>query len=105
MREAFGPVDVLVYNAAVIAPVSAAETTAALANQHLQVNLIGGIASAQQVIPEMMQRRQGTILFTSGGARELTVTPVLTTLSIGKSALHSYAHCLHEELAQPRSQP
>ena len=100
VRKTFGPVDVLVYNAAVIAPVSAAGTTAELANQHLQLNLIGGIASAQQVIPEMLERRQGTILFTSGGATELTVTPVLTTLSIGKSALRSYAHCLHEELAE-----
>ncbi len=99
VNEAFGQVDVLLYNAAVIAPVSAVDATAQLTNDHLQVNLIGGIASAQQVIPEMVERSQGTIFFTSGGASELTVTPVLTTLSIGKSALRSYAHCLHEELA------
>ncbi|WP_342506466.1 SDR family NAD(P)-dependent oxidoreductase [Sporosarcina sp. FSL K6-2383] len=100
IREAFGQIDVLIYNAAVIAPVSATETTAELANQHLQVNIIGGIASAQQVIPEMLERQQGTIMFTSGGATELTATPFLTTLSIGKSGLRSYAHCLHEELAE-----
>lgn len=98
VRETFGQIDVLVYNAGVIAPVSAAETTAQVANEHLQVNIIGGIASAQQVVPEMVDRGQGTILFTGGGGTELTVTPVLTTLSIGKSGLRSYAHCLHEEL-------
>lgn len=99
IRKSLGPVDVLIYNAAVIEPVSATETTARRANAHLQVNLIGGIASAQQVIPHMLEKQQGTIFFTGGGATELTVTPVLTTLSIGKSALRSYAHCLHEELA------
>lgn len=98
VRAAFGQTDVLVYNAGVIAPVSAAETTAQIANQHMQVNIIGGIASAQQVIPEMVERQQGTIFFTGGGATELTVTPILTTLSIGKSGLRSYAHCLHDEL-------
>lgn len=99
IRESLGQVDVLIYNAAVIEPVSAAETTAQLANKHMQVNVIGGISSAQQVIPSMLERQQGTIFFTGGGATELTVTPVLTTLSIGKSALRSYAHCLHDELA------
>ena len=99
VRETFGQIDVLVYNAGVIAPVSAAETTADIANQHMQVNIIGGISSAQQVIPEMIERKQGTIFFTGGGASELTVTPILTTLSIGKSGLRSYAHCLHEELS------
>lgn len=99
VREAFGQIDVLIYNAGVIAPVSAAETTAQIANEHLQVNIIGGISSAQQVIGEMVERQQGTIFFTGGGATELTVTPLLTTLSIGKSGLRSYAHCLHDELA------
>lgn len=98
VRETFGQIDVLVYNAGVIAPVSAAETTADIANQHMQVNIIGGISSAQQVIPEMIERKQGTIFFTGGGASALTVTPILTTLSIGKSGLRSYAHCLHDEL-------
>ena len=99
VRATFGQIDVLVYNAGVIAPVSAAETTAQIANQHMQVNIIGGISAAQQVMPEMIERQQGTIFFTGGGATELTVTPILTTLSIGKSGLRSYAHCLHEELA------
>ena len=99
VRDTFGQIDVLIYNAGVIAPVSAGQTTAQLANQHLQVNIIGGISSAQQVIPDMTERQQGTIFFTGGGPTELTVTPILTTLSIGKSGLRSYAHCLHEELA------
>lgn len=98
VREALGQIDVLIYNAGVIAPVSAAEATVELTRAHLDVNIIGAIASAQQVIPEMVERGQGTIFFTGGGASELTVTPVLTTLSIGKSGLRSYAHCLHEEL-------
>lgn len=99
VRATFGQIDVLVYNAGVIAPVSAAQTTAQIANQHMQVNIIGGISAAQQVIPEMVERQQGAIFFTGGGTTELTVTPILTTLSIGKSGLRSYAHCLHEELA------
>ena len=98
VREVFGQVDVLVYNAGVIAAVSAAEATAELTNKHLQVNIIGAIASAQQVIPDMVERGQGAIFFTGGGSSELTATPMLTTLSIGKSGLRSYARCLHEDL-------
>lgn len=99
IRETYGQIDVLIYNAGVIEPISAVDTTDEIANQHLQVNVIGGITSAQQVIPEMLEREQGTIFFTGGGGSELTVTPILTTLSIGKSGLRSYAHCLHAELA------
>jgi short-subunit dehydrogenase len=98
VRGAFDQIDVLIYNAGVIAPVSAAEATAELTRAHLEVNIIGAIASAQQVIPDMVERGKGAIFFTGGGASELTVTPVLTTLSIGKSGLRSYARCLHEEL-------
>jgi short-subunit dehydrogenase len=99
IRKELGIIDVLIYNAAVIEPVMASQTTVEIANKHLQVDVLGGIASVQQVLPEMIERNHGTILFTGGGNSELSAIPFLTTLSIGKSGLRSYAHCLHDELA------
>jgi short-subunit dehydrogenase len=100
IRHKFGEIDVLIYNAAIMRPVSAAQTTAELASKHLQVNLLGGISCAQQVISEMTERKQGSILFTGGGQADLFAIPFLTTLSISKSGLRSYAHCLHDELSK-----
>src|SRR5699024_1062098 len=79
---------------------SAIETTAELASEHLQANLLGGITSAQQVITSMIKRGKGSILFTGAGPSELTAIPFVTPLSIHKSGLRSYVHCLHDELAE-----
>jgi NAD(P)-dependent dehydrogenase (short-subunit alcohol dehydrogenase family) len=98
-RKKFGRIDVLIYNAAVIQPVSAVEATTEIVNKHLQVNLLGAVSSVQQVVAEMIERKEGAILFTGGGHSDLSAIPFLTPLSIGKSGLRSYAHCLHDELA------
>lgn len=100
IKQRFGFIDLLIYNAAVIQPVNAAQTTVDIVNRHLQVNLMGAITSVQQVVADMSKEKKGAILFTGGGHSELSAISFLTTLSIGKSALRSYAHCLHDELAE-----
>ena len=98
IKAKFGQVDLLIYNAAVVVPSPVINTTAELVNKHLQVNVIGAVSSVQQVLPEMLERKDGAILFTGGGSSNLSAISFLTTLSIGKSGLRSYAHCLHDEL-------
>jgi len=100
IKQRFGFIDLLIYNAAVVQPVQAAQATVEMVNRHLQVNLMGAISSVQQVVAEMSREKKGAILFTGGGHSELSAISFLTTLSIGKSALRSYAHCLHDELAE-----
>lgn len=100
IKQQFGFIDLLIYNAGVIQPVHASQATVEIVSQHLQVNLMGAITSVQQVVDEMTKENKGAILFTGGGHSELSAISFLTTLSIGKSALRSYAHCLHDELAE-----
>lgn len=94
-----GEIDVFIYNAARIQMISALDTTAEVTNEHLQVNLLGAIRCARQLVPSMIERGSGTLLFTGGGGSGLSVLPIVTPLSIGKSGLRSYVHCLHQELA------
>jgi short-subunit dehydrogenase len=100
IKERFGFIDLVIYNAGVIQPVTAIQATAELVNQHMQVNLIGAVSSVQQVAADMIKGKKGALLFTGGGHSELSAISFLTTLSLGKSALRSYAHCLHDELAE-----
>ena len=98
IAQSMGDVDLFIYNAARIQMISALDTTAATTDEHLQVNLLGAIRCATRLIPGMIQRGHGTLLFTGGGGEGLSVLPMVTPLSIGKSALRSYVHCLHAEL-------
>lgn len=98
IARAMGEVDVFIYNAARIQMISALDTTAETTNEHLQVNLLGAIRCARQLMPGMVERGKGTLLFTGGGGGGLSVLPAVTPLSIGKSALRSYVHCLYAEL-------
>lgn len=98
IKQKLGDIDVLIYNAARVQPVSALDTSAALTEEHMQVNVLGGIRAAEQVLPDMLKHGRGTILFTGGGRSGLTALPMVTPLSIGKSGLRSYAHCLHDEV-------
>ena len=99
IEQALGAVDVFIYNAARIQMISALDTTAEITDEHLQVNLLGAIRCATRLVPGMVQRGHGALLFTGGGGGSLSVLPIATPLSIGKSGLRSYVHCLHAELA------
>jgi short-subunit dehydrogenase len=89
--------EVLIYNAAIMTMTKPSELTSEKLNADFKVNVVGGLISAQQVIPSMKARGKGTILFTGGG---LALYPFadLVSLAIGKSALRSLAFCLAQEL-------
>lgn len=99
IAQVMGQIDVFIYNAARIQMISALDTTAEITGEHLKVNLLGAIRCATLLLPGMIQRGSGTLLFTGGGDGGLSVLPIVTPLSMGKSALRSYVHCLHAELA------
>ncbi|CAN1210146.1 Putative Short-chain dehydrogenase/reductase family protein [Tumidithrix helvetica PCC 7403] len=91
--------DVLIYNAAVMTMTKPSELPTEKLISEFNVNVVGALVSAQQVIPAMKAKGKGTILFTGGG---LALYPFsdLVSLAIGKSGMRSLAFCLAQELQE-----
>ncbi|KAF6160704.1 hypothetical protein GIB67_019644 [Kingdonia uniflora] len=105
VREAFegvlslGFVEVLVYNSGQAIPrnpTNFADIRIDSFEKSLAVSTVGAFHCAQQVIPGMMDRGRGTILFT-GCSASLTGIPGYSELSCGKFALRALSQCLAKE--------
>jgi NAD(P)-dependent dehydrogenase (short-subunit alcohol dehydrogenase family) len=95
-----GPVEALVYNAyrASFAPPSAVRPEDAV--DDFRVNVAGALAATQAVLPGMLGRGRGTVLFTGGGlALDPTGWLDAASLAVGKAGLRSLALTLNKELA------
>ncbi|XP_021908035.1 very-long-chain 3-oxoacyl-CoA reductase [Carica papaya] len=105
VKEAFegvlslGFVEVLVYNAYQPVPWRPTNFTDIPLDsfyKSLAVSSIGAFLCAQQVLPGMVERRRGTILFT-GCAASLNGIAGFTELCCGKFALRALCQCLARE--------
>lgn len=106
VREAFegvlslGFVEVLVYNACQTVPwpnpTNFTNTPVESFEKSLAVNTVGAFHCSQQVIPSMMERGRGTILFT-GCSSSLNGFAGFAELSCGKFALRALSQCLAKE--------
>ena len=101
-----GRVEVLLYNAyrATMAPgehqggPSSLDPEALVAD--FRVNVAGALAATQAMLPGMLARGRGTVLFTGGGlALDPTGWLPAASLAVGKAGLRSLARTLHAELA------
>jgi NAD(P)-dependent dehydrogenase (short-subunit alcohol dehydrogenase family) len=103
VKQRFGSIDVLEYSPAdrglPLASISQ------LSHDNLQVafdfNVHGAFAAVQAVLPDMLARRAGTILFTTGAS---SVSPhsgneMFANFAVAGAALRAYAHALHAALA------
>lgn len=107
IKQRFGAVDVLEFSPAVHTPVPGVGNPGPLdagrADIQPQIDyyLYGGIAATQQVLPAMIERGSGTILYTTGGTSQdpLAGPAEFTTTTIGSGALRSYALKLHQATA------
>jgi short-subunit dehydrogenase len=104
LRQALGqvaaqlaPPDVLVYNAAVLRQGEPSALDAAVFLDDMRVNMVGALVAAQQVLPHMRARRQGTILLTGGGLA-LAPAPPYASLAAGKAALRNLCYNLGAEV-------
>ncbi|MBP1997083.1 SDR family NAD(P)-dependent oxidoreductase [Paenibacillus eucommiae] len=97
IKAEYGVPEVLVYNAAVINQSNPSSLSEKQLVDDFKINVVGALTSAQQVIPDMIDRKQGTLLFTGGGLA-LYPAAVLTSLSIGKAGIRTLAFTLAEEL-------
>lgn len=101
VREAekrLGPVGVLIYNAYACCPTRPSELKVEELEATLRVNLYGAVNAAQAVLPSMLRRKAGSLLFTGGGLA-LRPSAAEAALSIGKASLRAYVGALAQELA------
>lgn len=97
VERELGPIDVLIYNAAVLKPGGPLEVGIEQLVREFRVNVGGALVCAQHVAATMRARHKGSILFTGGG---LALAPwaQMSSLSIGKAGIRSLAATLHQDL-------
>ena len=101
IKSKFGSIDVLEFS-----PTNwkegdsrgALQTTAEIALEDFMLLGYGAVASAEQVLPDMLSKNAGALFFTTGYSA-IEPLPFITSLCISNAGLRSYALCLHQELA------
>lgn len=107
VKQRFGAVDVLEYSPAPHNPVPGItmagplDVTVDNVQPQLDYYLYGGIAAAQQVLPGMIERGTGTLLFTTGASSvdPLVAPAEFSNVAIGAAALRTWVLKLHQVLA------
>lgn len=93
----FGDAEVLVFNVLAFSQGKPSTITPEGLTRDFHTNVSGGLAAVRAVLPSMLQRKSGTILFTGGGWAIYPAVEV-TSVSIDKGALRTLALMLAEEL-------
>lgn len=97
VREAAGPIGILIFNAAVYPPGVPSALAADVLAGAFAVNATAPLVAVQAALPDMRAAGAGTILLTGGGAA-LYPSVQTAALSVTKAALRTLAFCLHDEL-------
>ena len=98
IKTEHGVPDALVYNAGTNTICNLSSLSEKDLLNDFGVNVVGALVSSQQVVPEMMERKKGTIIFTGG---MLALKPVASraSASMCKAGLRNLAFTLADELA------
>jgi NAD(P)-dependent dehydrogenase (short-subunit alcohol dehydrogenase family) len=99
LRDKFGPINVLVNNAAVMPSGRLHETDPADFDRCLSVNLRGTYLVSRAVIPEMLQRREGSIIHMASVTGILGL-PGVAAYSATKGALIALARAMSTDYAR-----
>jgi short-subunit dehydrogenase len=95
--EEAGDVDVLVANAALPGTGALASFSRQQLDRALEVNLRAPIAMAHALVPRMVERGSGSLVFVSSLAG-LTASPSMSLYNATKFGLRGFALALHDEL-------
>jgi NAD(P)-dependent dehydrogenase (short-subunit alcohol dehydrogenase family) len=95
-EEAFGPIDILVNNAAVLRKMPFEEMTPSIWREHIDVNLHGAYYCTREVYPEMVHRGDGAIINVSSSAG-YRGSFWGTAYCAGKFGLEGFAQALGQE--------
>jgi NADP-dependent 3-hydroxy acid dehydrogenase YdfG len=96
-RERFGRIDALVANAGVGYWATFAESTEEQLLHQVEVNVLGVIRCAREVLPEMLARRSGHILTVSSVASEIP-SPKSAIYAGTKGAVTAFSDALRREV-------
>lgn len=99
IRDTFGPIDVVEYSPTP-GPESvthALNTTPESAQHHIDYALLGAIAAVNETLPEMLERGDGGLLFTTGASADNPM-PTHGAAGLGLGALRNYALVLNAAL-------
>ena len=98
IKKQFGPVTILVNNAGIHLKKPAVDTTEEEFMQVLQTHVIGAHALTRAVLPDMIHRRSGSILFITSMAALFGV-PLVVAYSAAKSAFIGMVRSLATEVS------
>jgi NAD(P)-dependent dehydrogenase (short-subunit alcohol dehydrogenase family) len=102
--ERFGGIDVLEYSPAPggtatdLTRVDVTQVTVENIQPQVEYYVYGGVTAAQAVLPRMLERGSGTLLFTTGASSLLTF-PQMGNIGIGAAGLRNYVLALNAALA------
>jgi gluconate 5-dehydrogenase len=94
-----GPISILVNNAGVHLKKTALETTPAEFSSVLQTHVVAAFSLTRAVLPQMIERKHGNILFTASMA-SLFGIPMVVAYSAAKSAYLGMVRSLATEVSQ-----
>lgn len=97
IREEQGEPEVLLYNAGAFQAGGILELTATDFEQAWRVNCLGGLLAAQAVVPGMLERGRGSIIY-SGATASLRGSARFAGLAVGKFGLRALAQSMAREL-------
>jgi nucleoside-diphosphate-sugar epimerase len=96
-HEAFGRVDLLVNNAAMSCRKPVVQTSCEEITQLLDVGLLGTILMSRAVLPEMLERRRGTIICVGSVQSRVAVEPLYSAMKFG---VRGFSLALRRQLAE-----
>lgn len=97
IERELGAPEVLVYNAGAFHMASVAETSPEEFERCWKANCFGGFLAVHEVLPRMLERGRGTILFT-GATASLRGGARFSCLAVGKFGLRALAQSLAREV-------
>jgi len=97
IREELGAPEALLYNAGAFQAGGILDLTAADFEQAWRVNCLGGLLTAQAVVPGMLERGGGSIIY-SGATASLRGSARFAGLAVGKFGLRALAQSMAREL-------
>jgi len=101
IRSKLGPPEVLVYNAAVrrLKKLGITEVTTEEFSNIWKINCLGGFFASREVVPDMLKKGQGTIIFT-GATASIRALDGLSSFAVSKFGLRALAQSMARELGQ-----
>jgi NADP-dependent 3-hydroxy acid dehydrogenase YdfG len=99
-QEVLGPIDVVEFSPyAGLDLAQPADVTVEALRAQMDVQLYGAVTTVRAVLPGMLERGAGTLLFTMGGG-SIEPYPMLATLNPPQGALRNWVKNLHNTLGE-----